>query len=112
MNWLDVVLAVIVAASIITSFRQGLTREVIKLASVVAGLLLASWFYGMAGGWVEPYVSSRGVAKLVGFVIVFVGVLLLGMLISFAAGRLLQLSGLSVFDHLLGACFGLARGLF
>ena len=112
MNWLDVVLAVIVAASIIASFRQGLTREVIKLASVVVGLLLASWFYGMAGGFLEPYIGSPGVTKLLGFVLVFFGVLLLGTLISFAAGRLLKLSGLSVSDHLLGACFGLARGLF
>ena len=50
MNWLDIVLLLILAWSIATSFRRGLTREVLGLASVVAALLLALWFYGTAGG--------------------------------------------------------------
>ena len=45
MNWLDLVLLLIVAASVYMSFRKGLSREIIGLVSVVLALLLGIWFY-------------------------------------------------------------------
>jgi membrane protein required for colicin V production len=111
MNALDVVLLVILVASVATSFRKGFSREVIGLVSVLAALLLAVWFYGSAGSIFLPYVSSPAIAHFGGFVLVFIGVLMLGALVSFVAGRFLKVTGLSFFDRLLGAGFGLARGL-
>lgn len=110
MNWLDIVLLLILIASIVTSFRKGLTRELIGLASVVAGLLLGAWFYGSAGAILRPYLNSRTAANFVGFFMVFCGVILLGSLISFVLGKFLKVTGLSFFDHALGAGFGLIRG--
>ena len=110
MNWLDVVLLLILASSIVTSFRKGFTRELIGLASVVLGLLLGSWFYGSAGALVEPYVSSPAAAHFAGFFLVFFAVVLLGSLLSFVLGKFLKVTGLSLFDHVLGAGFGLVRG--
>jgi len=111
MNWLDILLIVILAASVITSFRKGFSREVIALVSVVLALLLGSWFYGTAGAFLLPYLSSRSMAMFAGFFLVFLGVILLGSLVSYAVGRFLRVTGLSFFDHVLGAAFGLARGL-
>lgn len=110
MNWLDAVLILILALSIFTSFRKGLSREVIGLAAVVVALLLGIWFYGTAGSFLLPYVSSRGVANLCGFLIVFFGVMLVGSLVSHLVGRFLKVTGLSFFDHALGAGFGFLRG--
>jgi membrane protein required for colicin V production len=111
MNWLDIILLVILATSIITSFRKGLSREVIGLVSVVLALLLGSWFYGTAGAFLLPYLSSRSMAMFGGFFLVFVAVILLGTLVSYSVGKFLKVTGLSFFDHTLGAVFGLARGL-
>jgi len=110
MNWLDIVLVLILGLSVAASFRKGLSREVIGLASVLAALLLGVWLYGLAGGWLTPYVSSRSVANLVGFFLVFCSVLILGAMVSYAVGRALRVTGLSFFDHILGAGFGLVRG--
>ena len=110
MNWLDIVLLLILIASIVTSFRKGLTREIIGLAAVVVGLLLGTWFYGSAGALVLPYLNSRTAANFAGFFMVFCGVLLLGSLVSFVLGKFLKVTGLSFFDHALGAGFGLIRG--
>ena len=71
MNWLDIVLLVILAASVITSFRKGFSREVIGLVSVVLALFLGSWFYGTAGAFLLPYLSSRSMAMFGGFFLVF-----------------------------------------
>ena len=111
MNWLDVVLLLILGVSILTSFRKGLTREVIGLLSVVVALVLGIGLYGTAGSMLTPYVSSPAVAHLGGFCLVFFGVLLLGAVVSHILGRFLKVTGLSIVDHALGAGFGAARGL-
>jgi membrane protein required for colicin V production len=111
MNWLDVVVLAILAASVVLSFRKGLAREVIGLASVVLAILLGIWFYGTAGSFLLPYLSSRGLANFAGFLLVFGGVMLVGHLVSYTVGKFLKVTGLSIFNHLLGAVFGGVRGL-
>ena len=111
MNWLDVVLVLILLLSIMTSFRQGLTREIIKLVSVVLAILLGIWLYGFVGGHLLPYLSSPAIAHFAGFAIVFCVVLWAGTLLSFIVGRFLKVTGLSIFDHVLGAGFGFVRGV-
>jgi membrane protein required for colicin V production len=110
MNWLDVVLGLILIVSVIMSFRKGLSREIIGLVSVVLALVLGLWFYGTAGSFLQSSLSSRRAANLAGFLIVFCGVLLLGSLVNFIVGKFLKVTGLSFFNHLLGAGFGLVRG--
>lgn len=111
MNWLDAVLILLIAFSIWRSFAKGLTREVIGLLSVVVGIFAGTWLYSTAGAYIEPHVSSRSTANFCGFVVVFVGVMLLGSLIGFILSKLLKVTGLSFFDRLLGAAFGILRGV-
>jgi len=111
MNWLDAVLILILAVSVFTSFRKGFTREIIGLVSVVLALLLGIWFYGTAGSYLIPYVSSRAAANFGGFLLVFCGVVLAGSVVSFVVGKFLRVTGLSFFDHALGAAFGAVRGI-
>ena len=111
MNWLDAVLILILLISVATSFRKGLSREVIGLVTVVFALLAGAWFYGVAGGWLAPFLSSRGLANFLGFGMVFAAVMLLGVMVSFTIGRMLKLTGLSLFDRILGAAFGIVRGV-
>jgi membrane protein required for colicin V production len=110
-NWLDFVLLTIVLASVIMSVRKGFSREIIGLVASLAALVLGMWFYGLAGSFVMPYVSSPRVANLIGFLLVVVGVLICGALIGWIVRRFLHTIGLSFFDRLLGAAFGFVRGL-
>jgi membrane protein required for colicin V production len=111
MSWLDLVLGLILLVSIVTSFRKGLSREVIGLVSVVLALLLGTWLYGLTGGYLLRYFGSRSAANFAGFAVVFCGVLLAGGLVSLIVGKFLKVTGLSFFDHILGAGFGILRGL-
>jgi len=111
MNWLDLVLAIILLASVLSSFRKGLSREVIGLVSVCLALLLGIWLYGFAAGYLLPYVRSRQAANFAGFAIVFCGVLLIGSILSLIVGKILRISGFSFIDHFLGLAFGMVRGL-
>lgn len=111
MNWLDIVLLLILAWNVATSFRTGLTREILSLASVILALLLGLWCYGSVGSYLAPYVSSHALANLLGFFVVFCCVLLAGSVANFIVGKFLKVTGLSIVDHALGAAFGVVRGL-
>jgi len=111
MNWLDIVLAVILLASVLSSFRKGLSREVIGLVSVCLALLLGIWLYGSVAVYLLRYLSSRQAANFAGFAIVFCGVLLAGSILSVFVGKILRISGFSFIDHFLGLAFGMVRGL-
>ncbi|MEP6715582.1 MAG: CvpA family protein [Terriglobia bacterium] len=111
MNWLDVMLIAILALSSLMSFRKGFSREIIGLAASLFALVLGMWFYGLAGSFFEPWVSSPRVAHLLGFFAVVIGVLLAGSLVAAIVGRFIRTIGLSFFDRLLGGVFGLLRGM-
>jgi membrane protein required for colicin V production len=56
-------------------------------------------------------VSSVRVANFIGFLLVVFAVLIGGAILGWIVNRFLYTIGLSFFDRLLGAAFGLARGL-
>lgn len=111
MNWVDYLLTFVLLGTVISSCARGFSREVIGLVSTVAGFFCAMWFYGSAGAFLLPYVSSKGVANFCGFLIVFFGILLLGTLIGNLLAKVLKWTGLSVVDRMLGGLFGLVKGL-
>lgn len=110
MNWLDIVLAIILVASVAAGFAKGLARTVVGFVACIAGLLFGLWFHGTAGAFLIPYVSSRGIANCIGFFLVFFGAMLLGALLGRLLAMMFKWAGLSWLDRLLGGAFGLVRG--
>jgi len=110
MNWLDYLLILILGFSVVQSFRRGFSREIISLVAAVAALVLGMWFYGDAGLMVKSWIHSDRAANLIGFLLVMFAVLLLGSVLGWIVRRFVSVVGLSFFDRLLGACFGLIRG--
>ncbi len=111
MNWLDVALVIILVGSVASAFSKGFVRESIGLAAAFIGLLCGAWFYRMPGDVLRPYLSSREAANLCGFLLIFVGVILLGWLVGRLVGMMVKVVGLSWLDRVLGAAFGAVRGV-
>ena len=110
-NWLDWTFAVIVAGSVIAAALKGFTRELISLASLVAGIVVAAIAYPRAALWYEDLTKSHEVALGLGFLTLFLGTLLLGSVVSLLARKLIKTAGIQWFDRFLGAVFGLVRGV-
>lgn len=110
MNWLDYVLVAMGAVFAIHGAIRGFTRQIMGLAATVLGLLLACWFYGTAGAFLIPYVSHKGIANFLGFLVVFVGVQAAGGLAGWLLSKFVKTIGLSWMDRLLGVAFGLLKG--
>lgn len=110
-NWLDWVLAAVVLASVLAALLKGIVRELIALASVVVGLVVAAIGYSRAALWFEDLTRSHEVALGLGFLVLFLGTLAVGALVSLLARKLVQTAGLQWFDRFLGGVFGLVRGV-
>jgi uncharacterized membrane protein required for colicin V production len=51
MNWLDIVLLILVAGSVISAFAKGLSRELIGFAAVGSKLVVMRLNRSMKGRW-------------------------------------------------------------
>jgi membrane protein required for colicin V production len=111
LNWLDIVLVLIFCFSVASGFAKGFAKLLVGLAAAILGLLCGLWFYGAAGAYMLPYVSHKGVANFLGFLIIFLAIVLAGAVVGKLLSMALKWVGLSWFDRLLGGVFGLVRGL-
>lgn len=111
LNWLDYALIVLVGLSTAEGIARGFARVGIGLAAAILGVVLGIWFYGTAGGVFAPYVSSRNIANLIGFVLVFLVCVVVGGLLAKGLAWLFRWAGLSWMDRTLGALFGFVRGV-
>ena len=110
MTLLDWLFVAILVASVAGGISKGFSREVIALASVLIGLMLACWFFPSAARIYVDFVKTPDIADLLGFITIFVGCILVGAVISVGVGKILQLASLQWYDRFLGAAFGLLRG--
>jgi membrane protein required for colicin V production len=110
LNWFDIVLILIVLWSALTGFRAGLARVVVGFIAAVCGLIAGFWFYRLTAAKLMPWVKTVTAADILGFLIIFVSVLILGSLVSALLSRLFNWVGLSWFNHFLGGIAGVLRG--
>jgi membrane protein required for colicin V production len=67
-------------------------------------------FYEDLATMLSQWISVPSAQKITAFAILFVCVLLLGAIVNFLAGKLVDRTGLTATDKLLGIVFGVARG--
>jgi membrane protein required for colicin V production len=110
-NWLDWTFAVIVAISMIAAIIRGFVRELISLASLVIAVAVAAAAYPRAALWFEDLTKSHEIALGLGFLVLFLGILLLGSFVSLLVRKLIKTAGIEWVDRFLGAVFGLVIGV-
>jgi membrane protein required for colicin V production len=110
-NWLDWILAAVIMVSVVSAMMKGFVTELIALATVIAGLIVAAVKYREVAVYFEDVTKSHEVALAVAFLALFVGVFMLGTLISVLARKLIKTAGIHWFDRFMGGVFGLVRGV-
>ncbi len=109
-TFLDFLFAVIILVSTISALMKGLVREIISLVSLIAGFVLAVLYYRIPASWLAEFSRTEAVADLLGFLIIFVGIILIGAIAAFLVNRFVKAASLKWIDRTLGAIFGLLRG--
>jgi membrane protein required for colicin V production len=110
MTALDYFVVIVVAASVALGATRGIIKGIISVISAIAGLLAAAHFYEQ-GAWLAGWFVERGRARdLLGFVMIFLLVMVAGSFAARGLGKRLRRGGLNWVDRFLGAGVGLVRG--
>lgn len=108
MNWLDIVIIVVLALSVLSGLVRGFISTVLGLAGLILGIYLAGRYYVAFGDWLP--IANTSTANIVAFAIILVAVIALAGIAAFFLRRLVSMIMLGWADKLLGAVCGLILG--
>jgi membrane protein required for colicin V production len=110
MTWFDFGFLLVVFVSVVISLFQGLVREMVSLGGWVGGFILATVFGGKVAVLL-PQSLGPFMSALIGFLLVFIGVLAIAWIVGLVMTSAVRAAGLAPADRALGAVFGIVRGL-
>ena len=111
MTALDMAIMGVIALSMLISIQRGFIREAISLVAWMAAFFISRLYGPAFANLLVEFVRNDSVRLPLAHFTLFLGILLLGSLVSLLLKMLLKAAGLSVADRLLGSGFGLARGV-
>ena len=111
MEYADYVVLAIIAISILVGAIRGFVTEAFSLAVWAAAFLVAFQFSGTLAMQLENHIELPSARTSLAFAGLFIGVLLVGGLVTFLVGKLVEKTGLDGTDRLLGGVFGGVRGV-
>jgi membrane protein required for colicin V production len=111
MTLFDYVVLGIMGLSVLLSIWRGVVRELLALAAWVVAFLVAQFYAVALAAYVPAAVGSTELRTLTAFLVVFILVLIAMGLLAIAVSRLIHKAGLGLSDRVLGAVFGLVRGV-
>lgn len=111
MTVFDYVALAVVAVSLLIGVWRGVVSEILAFVAWVTALVAGRTWAASVGDVVAAEMAEALWRQVVGFVAVFVGVLILFALARWLVRLFLKAVGLAPLDRVLGAVFGVARGV-
>jgi len=111
MTVFDYAVLTVIAASVLLGVWRGVMSELLALAAWIVAFLVASVFAAEVANRLAGQIAEPGLRLAAAYVLVFVGVLLVFEIAGMLASLLLKAVGLGLLDRLLGAAFGVLRGV-
>lgn len=111
LNLLDFAFITVILISIVLGIIKGFVRELFSLAFFIIAVILSFLFYAELGNMFFGSIKNRDIANFAAFASIFIGVLIVGSLVTYSLKRLFVIGPLKAVDRILGAAFGLVRGI-
>ena len=108
---LDWIFLAVLLASLALGVWRGLIFEVLSVVTWIAAFILAQWFAPDVAEQLPMQNSVETLRYAAAFVLVFIASVFLAGLISAFMKKIISVVGLRPVDRILGAIFGLFRGL-
>ncbi len=111
MTLFDYAVIGVILASTLLAILRGLVREILSLVFWVVALAVANHWADQVAVLMPAAISDERLRLIAAFLVLFIGALMIGSIISTLIGIVIRGSGLTVVDRGLGALFGLLRGV-
>lgn len=111
MAWFDLVVCTVVGLSLLLGAVRGMVRELVGLAAWFVALLLARALSPSVAGWLPAAVQPDGLRLGLAFGGVVLASVVLASVVTLVLSALVKAAGLTLADRVLGAIFGLGRGI-
>src|SRR4051812_30140911 len=111
MTGLDIGVAGLILLSTLLAFWRGLVRVAVSLAAWVIALFAAIKLSPQLAAMLPVFADQPPARYLTAFLVILIGVLIVGVLIGLILSKVVRAIGLGFLDRLLGAVFGFARGM-
>ena len=111
MIWVDYVIIGIIVLSALVSLMRGFIREAVSLLTWVVAFWVSWTFFREFSEVLAPWVETPSIRFGVAFIILLLLALIIGAVVNFFLGQLVDKTGLTGTDRVFGVFFCLLRGV-
>ena len=110
LNWADYAVIGVILLSTLISLIRGFLKEAVSLATWILAIWVALSYTPFVAAYLTELVEVPSLRMGIAGLILFIATLIVGGLVNYIIGQLVEKTGFSGTDRTLGAVFGVLRG--
>lgn len=111
MTAFDYAVLAVILASVLLGLWRGVVSEILALTAWVVAFMVARAEASGVADWLGSQIAEPGMRLAAAYALIFVGVLLVFAVARLLISLMLKAVGLGLLDRMLGAAFGVLRGI-
>jgi membrane protein required for colicin V production len=108
MNTLDIIILIVISLMTFYGVWKGFVKQVMSILGILVGYVVATKYYAQFATVLK--FNDPNIAKIVGFIILFLACVILFTVLALVLNRIFKLPGLGVINSFFGGVIGFFKG--